>query len=380
VAVGRDDFAYVVGWMTGPFPGTTSAFVSRVDPNCNIVCTNIIPNFFGIPGPDCAYGVSEGPDGRAYVVGCMANPAGATSAFVARVDPACNVLCTNLIPNVFGLPGPDCARGVSAGLDNNAYVVGCMANPAGVTSAFVARVDPVCNVLCVNLLPNIFGTPGPDCAEGVAVAPDRLAYVVGWMTNAAGLTSAVVARVDPVCNVLCVNLIPNVFGLPGNDCAYGVAASPDDNAYVVGCMANPVGFTSAFVARVNPVCNVLCVNLIPNIFGSPGPDCAYGVSVDPASIAHVVGCMQSVPGALLTTAFAARVDPFCNILCVVPVPNIYGLPGPDCAYGVAVAPDGLDYFVGAMANPFGFTDAFVGRSTPPCGIACVVPIPNVFGL
>src|SRR5207253_799285 len=92
-------------------------------------------------GPDCAQAVAVGPDNIAYVVGCMTNPAGTTSAFVARANPICAIFCVNIIPNFFGLPGPDCAYGVSEILDDNASVVGCMANPAGTTSAFVARVD-----------------------------------------------------------------------------------------------------------------------------------------------------------------------------------------------------------------------------------------------
>src|SRR5262249_37892873 len=134
---------------------------------------------------------------------------------------------------------------------------------------------------------------GPDCAQGVAVGPDNIAYVVGWMTNPIGSTTSFVARVDPQCNILCVNVIPNLFGLPGPDCAYGVAVGPDKLAYVVGRMANPAGTTTAFVARVDPTCNILCVNDIPNLFGLPGPDSAYGVAVTPDNLAYVVGCMAN---------------------------------------------------------------------------------------
>jgi hypothetical protein len=232
--------------------------------------------------------------------------------------------------------------------------------------------------LCTNIIPNVFGLPGPDCAYGVATCPDGTAYVVGCMANPAGTTSAFVARVAPDCNILCVNIIRNVFGVPGPDCAYGVATCPDCTAYVVGWMTNPTGLTSAFVSRVAPNCNVLCTNIIPNVFGLPGPDCAYGVSVDQACVAYVVGCMENPAGT--TSAFVARVTPNCDILCVTIIPNLYGLPGPDCAYGVAVGPDGLAYEVGCMANPFGFSTAFVSRATPHCKVLCVNKIPNVFGL
>jgi hypothetical protein len=378
VAVGRDNIAYVVGWMTDPV-GSTSAFVARVDPQCDILCVNIIPNLFGLPGPDCAYGVATGPDNNAYVVGCMANPAGATSAFVARVDPNCNLLCDYVTyPNPIGLTGPDCAYGVSVGPDNLAYVVGCYTNPAGSTSAFVTRFDPNCNLLCGSTLFNPFGLTGPDCAYGVSVGPDNFAYVVGCFANPAGATSAFVARVDPLCNIPCVNLIPNLFGLPGPDCAYGVAAGPDNNAYVVGCLANPAGATSAFVARVDPGCNLLCDSVLSNPFGLAGPDCAYGVSAGPDNFAYVVGCFANPAGA--TSAFVARADPLCNIPCFNLIPNLFGLPGPDCAHGVAVGPDNFAYDVGCLANPFGFTSAFVSRTDPVCNIPCVNEIPNVFGV
>jgi hypothetical protein len=379
VAVDANNVAYVVGWMTNPW-GSTSAFVSRVGPDCDVRCTKIIPNLWGLGGPDCAYGVSVGPDGYAYVVGCMANPAGSTSAFVARVTPDCQCVCNRDIPNIFGARGPDCARGVSVGPDGNAYVVGCMADAAGTAFPFMARVNVDCYAYWVSLIPDVTGAVPPGCAYGVSVGWDNRAYIVGCMRGpGGGPTRAFVARFDD-CTWLCTNYIPTLYGLPGPDCAYGVSVDQDNLAYVVGCMADSTaGTTRAFVARVYPDCYVQWAGAIPNLWGLPGRDCAYGVSTAPDGDAYVVGCMANPWGS--TSAFVARVSPYCELICTGIIPNLYGLlPGPDCAYGVAAGPDDYAYEVGCMANPWGFTSAFVSRSSPDWDINWVGEIPNDYGL
>jgi hypothetical protein len=188
--------------------------VARVDTNCSTLCANPIPNLFGAPGPDCAYGVSVAPDNDAYVVGCMADAAGVPYAFVARANVDCFPFCIMPVREIAGALTPGCAYGVSAGPDDFAYVAGCYLSPLdGSTHAFVARVDPGCGTLCAMNIPNLFLVPGPDCGLGIAVGRDNNAYEVGYMTNPTGFTSAFVARANPVCGVPCVNGIPNFFGL-----------------------------------------------------------------------------------------------------------------------------------------------------------------------
>jgi hypothetical protein len=132
--------------------------VARANVDCFPFCIMPVREIAGALTPGCAYGVSAGPDDFAYVAGCYLSPLdGSTDAFVARADPNCSTFCAMPVPNFFGVPGPDCGYGIAAGRDNKAYEVGCMTNPWGFTSAFVSRADPNCNIPCVNEIPNLYG-------------------------------------------------------------------------------------------------------------------------------------------------------------------------------------------------------------------------------
>jgi hypothetical protein len=337
-------------------------------------------------GPDIAFGVAVDPDNFAYVVGSMTNLDGSTDAFVSRVDPYCNVLCTRIISNFFEQSGPDYAFGVAVTPADNdaydAYVVGEMAGPAGTTRAFVARVDPSCSTLNIGIIPNYFGfTAGADDARGVSVdngdgvGQGNTAYVVGEMSDPAGYPFAFVARYAPNCTPIpgSINPIPNPSGGLSPGCAYGVSVAPDNDVYVVGDMS--FRSSSAFVARVDPFCSWLGTGFIPNLCGAAGPDCAYGVSVTPDDNAYVVGSMSDTAGGY--NAFVARVDPscwpFCSSLITNPAGGTTG-----AAYGVSAGPDGLAYVAGCYLSPDGSTNAFVARVDPVCSTLYTMPVPNFF--
>ncbi|MBN2489826.1 MAG: SBBP repeat-containing protein [Planctomycetes bacterium] len=244
----------------------------------------------------------------------------------------------------------------------------------GDVDAFVGKLDPTGTTW---LYCGYIGGQAIDRGYGIAVDAGGHAYVVGTTQSDAqtfpvavgpdlvhnGAQDAFVAKVNPQGTALdyC-----GYIGGAADDCGYGVAVDAASSAYVSGMASSseqtfPVavgpdlvhnGGFDAFVAKVNALGTALdyCGYL-----GGHGPEYGYGVAVDPAGGAYVVGTTQSdaqtfpvAVGPDLThngreDAFVAKVNPqgtaldYCGYL---------GGSAMDVGRGIAVDATGNAYVAG----------------------------------
>jgi hypothetical protein len=436
IAVDAAGSAYVVGTTrSGPtsFPvvvgpdlspgGWDDVFIAKVKPDgSGLVYCGYIAGF----GQDEGWGVAVDAQGRAYVVGQTNSD---TTTFPVRVGPG----LTYWGPGAFiarvnadgtdldycgYLGGGSWAKGVAVDASNNAYVVGSIAGDGsslpvlvgpdltmnGSHDAWVAKVNDSGSGLWYC---GFLGGANYTDATAVAVDAAGRAYVVG-STDCHEDSFPVAVGPDLTFNsplgwddayVACVR--PDGTGLEYcgyiggdvGDTAYGVAVDSAGAAYVTGetdSAANtfPVlvgpslvfrGGGDAFVAKVAPGGAALeyC-----GYIGGTAIDAGYGIAVDSLGRAHVAGFTWSSPstfpvvgGPNLTLggqadAFVARVSPAGDHLenC-----SYHGGPGSEYALGIAVDPDGNEYFAGwgpSGIPPFvgpdlsfngGSLDAFVAK-------------------
>lgn len=305
VAVDSAGNACVVGQTMGTLPGqasagTIDAFVRTYDP----AGTELWTRQFGSGGGEGAMGVAVDGAGNAYVVGYTGGAlpgqasAGSFDAFVRKYDPT----GTELWTRQFGGRGGEAALGVVADAAGNTHVVGNTdealpgQEPLGGFDAFARKYDLAGNELWTRQ----FGSSASDFALAVAVDGTGAAYVVGSTDGtlgaqaSAGSTDAFVRKYDPAG----IDLWTRQFGGSLVDEAFGVAMD-GAGAYVVGSAdgtlpgQGPAGRLDAFVRRYDPA----GIDRWTRQFGSGERDAAYGVAVNRAGAAYVVGSTNGVlPG------------------------------------------------------------------------------------
>lgn len=198
----------------------------------------------------------------------------------------------------FGSGSPDEALGVALDRAGDAYVVGWTGGTlsgqvsAGAVDAFVRKVDPAGKELWTRQ----FGSWERDFARAVAVEDAGDAYVVGEIygtlpgQSSAGGYDAFVRKYDPAGK----ELWTRQFGGGGGEGAWGVALDAAGNAYVVGTTGaalpeqSPAGSFDAFVRKYDPADNEVWTRQ----FGSKVGDGGRGVAVDASGNVSVVGTTE----------------------------------------------------------------------------------------
>jgi hypothetical protein len=298
--------AYVVGWTFGTLPGqvsagTVDAFIRKYDPTGGELWTRQ----FGGWERDFARAVAADQAGNTYVVGETWGTlpgnisAGGYDAFVRKYDTAGNEVWTRQ----FGGGGGEGAWGVALDQAGNAYVVGTTRaaltgqSPAGGFDAFVRRYDPAGNEVWTRQ----FGTEGDEGARGVALDARGNVLVVGSTDRPlAGGTSAggydvYVRQYDGAGN----ELWTRQFGSAADDYGVAVAVDRGGQALVVGSAdralpgQSSAGGTDAFLRSFDATGTVRWTKQ----FGTETIDDAWGVAIDAAGRAYVVGSTeQNLPG------------------------------------------------------------------------------------
>jgi hypothetical protein len=408
------------GYVLAP-DGTASFAVGAYDRSRPLVIdpTLSYSTYLGGSGVDQATGVAVDAAGEAFVVGftrstnfpaphpLQAANAGLTNAFVSKLNAAGTAL---VYSTYLGGSVSDEALGVAVDAAGDVYVVGVTTSTnfpttnrplqaaiGGGTDAFVSKLNAAGTALVYS---TYLGGSGTDIANAVAVDAAGEAYVVGSTTSTnfptadplqagnAGSTDAFVAKL----NVAGTGLVYSTYlGAFNSDSAYGVAVDAAGEAYVVGDTqstnfptVNPLpagngnaGGVGAFVSKLNAAGTALVYS---TYLGGSGDDHAYGVAVDAAGDAYVVGVttstdfptanpLQAAIGAT-TTAFVSKLNAAGTAL----VYSTYlGGSSADLAFGVAVDAAGEAYVIGdtastnfPTANPLqaangGGTDAFVSK-------------------
>jgi hypothetical protein len=254
----------------------------------------------------------------------------------------------------------------------------------GSTDAFVARLNA--NGTALDYCGYVGGS-GTEMASGVALAPNGDLGIVGETTSTEDtfpelvgpdLTrndTAVVVRDAFVARVAADGTALNYCGYVGgsnDDTLFGIAFDPFGNAYAAGTtlsdesslpvsvgpdLRHSMSGSDAFVIKVNPSGSAL---LYCGYIGGTGGDAAYGITVDGAGNAYVVGATQASatsfpvkdgPDLLyrggFQDGFIARVHAggasldYCGYV---------GGAGTDLIAGIAVDEDGNAYVAGATGS------------------------------
>jgi Beta-propeller repeat len=379
IAVDNSGNAYVAGYTDSTnFPTTTNAlypaitgklnthlgfypvdaFVSELNTNGSAL---IYSTYLGGSQEDGANGIAVDSSGNAYLTGftystnfptttnalqrhlaCTNSIYFNANAFVAIIAPN----GTNLAYSTYlGGTNFDEGMGIAVDASNFVYVTGFTAstnfpntnsfqkrlnnltNRTAVCDAFVAKFNPFVTNLTLVYSTYLGGTNN-DMANSIAVDGSGNAYVAGSTistdfpntvgTSVPGLYSfmATNARTAILAtNVFLTKIVNNetqafiaysaVFGGKGVDVGYGVAVDPAGEAFVVGAASStnfPVyniptsmratnsGGSDAFIIGFNADATALSYS---TYLGGKGDDYGYGIAVDPAGNAYVVGITSS---------------------------------------------------------------------------------------
>src|SRR6266571_4709888 len=326
--------------------GGTRRFGFRVgpyDPGKPLFLDPVVLAYCGYIGGslgDIGNGIAVDGSGNAYVTGQVVSTeasfpvavgpdltyhGGTTDAFVAKVNPAGTAL---VYCGYIGGSASDYGTGVAVDGSGNAYVTGYTDSTTGfplavgpdltynggfMGDAFVTKVNAAGTALVYS---GYIGGSGDDLGQGVAVDGSGNAYVTGYTTSTEatfpviggpsltynGGNDAFVAKVNAAGTAL---VYCGYIGGSGAEIGNGVAVDGSGNAYVVGSTTSteatfPVtvgpdltyngGIRDAFVAEVNAAGTAL---VYAGYIGGSGDDVAYGVAVDSAGNAYVVGSTTS---------------------------------------------------------------------------------------
>jgi hypothetical protein len=373
IAVDSAGNAYVTGWTySTDFPTTPGAFQT--------VCNG---------GSGCAfYGdafVSKlNPTGSALVYSTYLGGSGANSGYGIAVDSAGNVYVT----------------GYTYSTDFPTTPGAFQTNLGGGSDAFVSKLNPSGSALVYSTYLGGSGDEGPY-GGGIAVDSAGNAYVIGSTYSTdfptmnplqpanAGGGDAFVSKLNPTGTAL---VYSTYLGGSSQELGLGIAVDSSDNAYVTGftCSTNfptmnPLQPANAgrpnnvFVSKLNPTGSALVYS---TYLGGSGADSGYGIAVDSAGNAYVIGRTFSADFPTMNPfqpayggsgdAFVSKLNPSGSAL----VYSTYlGGSKTDEGYGIAVDSAGNAYVTGRTGSNFpkmkplqpyggGNSDAFVSKLNP----------------
>ena len=330
----------------------TDVFVAKLDSSgSNLVYST----YLGGNSSDAAYGIAVDSSDNAYITGFTFSTNFPTTTNALQRHLACtnsiyynaNAFVTEIASNgtslvfstYFGGTNYDIGKSIAVDASNYVYVTGFTASTNfpntnslqrylnGSTNrtvpydAFVAKFYPS----GTNLVYSTFlGGINNDAANHVAFDNSGAAYVTGWTISAnfpdtvtitnlySGLTNNL--RTIIATNVFLTKITNGtqagiaysaIFGGKGIDIGNSVAVDPAGEAFVVGAAsstnfptyniptslrATNSGGSDAFVIGFNATATAL---LYSTYLGGKGNDYGYGIAVDPAGNAYVVGTTSS---------------------------------------------------------------------------------------
>jgi len=335
VAVDNAGNTYVAGYSTSnDFGGDQDVMVASIDPTGKTL--NYIAQAsgsFGIGGSsdDVANGLAVDGYGSAVIVGSTTSAdfpttqnsfqptggGGDYDAFLMRLDPTGQNL---IYATYLGGSGDDEAWSVKIDATGNTYLTGDTTSndfPAttgvyrttnsGATDGFIAKFDNGGN----RIWATYFGGNSDENSYAIAIDPAGNSYVTGFTDSGnfptqnafqgtyRGGDDAFVLKL----NSSGTQLVYSTFlGGTGDEQGIGIALDPSLNAYVTGATSSqgfpttsgaPVyqgGDSDMFVTKLAPDGHSLAYS---TLIGSHGTDQAWGIAVDVAGNAYVVGDTDS---------------------------------------------------------------------------------------
>ncbi|HKS96923.1 MAG TPA: SBBP repeat-containing protein [Terriglobia bacterium] len=283
--------------------------------------------FLGGSGGDVGEGIAVDASGNAYVTGATASLnfptssplqstiGGGEDAFVAKLNAAGTALTYS---TYLGGSGDDFGNAIAIDSSGNAYVTGNTASTnfptttgafqtkyGGSADAFVAVLNPSGAALVYS---SYLGGSGSDFGQGIAVDSSGNAYVTGSTDSTdfptakplqsanGGASDAFVAKVNSSGSTL---VYSTYLGGASADAGQAIAVDGAGNAYVAGATASanfPVanafqpasggGDQDAFVSKLSADGSTLVYS---TYLGGSGADRAFGITLDSAANAYVVG-------------------------------------------------------------------------------------------
>ncbi|TLY20499.1 MAG: hypothetical protein E6K68_07800, partial [Nitrospirae bacterium] len=402
IAVDALGNAYVSGVTASTnFPTTPGAFqttfgsffVTKLDPTGSAF---VYSTYLGGMSLDEFSGLAVDAAGNAYVTGNTDSSnfpttlgafqtaiGGFVDAFVTKLNPSGSAL---VYSTFLGGSGFDEGLGIAVDAAGNAYVTGLTLStdfpttaeafqPASVGSddVFVTKLNPTGSALVYS---TYLGGGGTDDVSGIAVDASGNAYLTGVTDSAdfpttlgalqtlfGGDADAFVTKLDPTGATL---VYSTFLGGSGFDDGLGIAVDASGNAYLTGVSdstdfpttlgafqtASGGGGGDTFVTKLNPAGTALVYSTY--LGGSSNLDEGFGIAVDAAGNAHVMGltfstdfpttaeAFQSNSGGFID-AFVTKLDPTGSALLYS---TYLGGSGSDQGRGIALDAAGNVYVTG----------------------------------
>ena len=310
------------------------AFVAKLDPSGSNL---LFSTYLGGGAIDAAYGIALDAQTNVYVTGytlstnfptrntARTNQNGNGDVFIAKFD----IANTNLIYSaLFGGTNQDVGADIAADAAGNVFVTGYTSstnfpvtnavqsflnnntNASTAFDAFALRLDPTLDSLVYS---TFIGGTNDDFGFRLALDNDQAVYVTGatkspdFVRSSTNLPSGVASN-GIVADVMVVKLdsagvrsYSTMFGGAGRDEGWDIAVDSSGSAWVVGLTASTRFPTNAansllrgtnsggldvFVSKLNPAGTALDFSAY---FGGSKDDMGYGITLDPAGNAYVVG-------------------------------------------------------------------------------------------
>lgn len=407
IAVDDGGHAYLAGkTLSSDFTTTSGAYDRQYDLNHDVTVVKLNPTgseliyatFLGGNGDDRGHSLAVDAEGGAYVTGRTTSSNfpttpgaldrswnGKFDAFVARLSPDGSALVYSTF-----LGGSRDDRGLAIAVDgaDAAYIAGktqsvnfpvssaaLARNRAGAADAFVTKLNAAGSLAYSTYL----GGTRNDRANGIAIDAAGRVHVAGD-TQSADFPSTSAAHDESfnggldafaaVLDAAGVQLVASTYlGGKSNDSASALSMGADGSLYVTGFTASadfPAtpgshdtsfnGGSDAFVARLAPLVSSL---LYSTVLGGAGDDLGYGVAVDAAAQAWIVGETSSssfpVTADAYDPSFNGALDAFLARLTATGSGLAYatylGGGADDHLFGIALDPSGAAYAVGKTASP-----------------------------
>ncbi len=363
VAVDAAGNAYVTGSTDSPefsSLGSTNAFVAKLN------ATGTERTYLAIlggAGDDTGFSIAVDPGGSAYITGTTDSVdfpvtnaiqsnfgGGSQDAFVAKLNQSGSALT---YATFFGGSGSDTGFSLAVDLAGGTYITGSTDSSEfsslGNTDVFVAKLNPAGDERAYL---SILGGSSDDTGFDIAVDGSGSAYVVGstdsenfttanaLQPNFGGSQDAFLAKLNPTGSGVSYS---TYLGGSGSDSGFGLAVDGAGNAYVIGSTDSTefstLGGRDVFVAKFSATGDQ---RTYFTILGGSGDDAGFAIAVDAAGGAYLTGSTDS---SNFTTANALQ-----------PTSG-----GSQDVFIAKLSPSGstLDYstFVGNISNESGFAIA-----------------------
>jgi len=356
------------GSLGGHNAGSSDAFVSKYDSAGKLLWARQL----GTPLSDESWSVSADALGNVYISGWTQgwlNPrdpphSGSLDAFVAKYDPAGNLLWTRQ----YGTENDEVSRGVSADVLGNVYISGYMEGnpglPGGPREAFINKY----NSSGIHLWTRQIVGLGWVWSQGVSADSLGNVYISGHTSapldpTSKGWSDAFVSKFDSAGALLWTRQL----GTTGpSETSFGVSADRLGNVFMSGSIDSGGSSTiDAFVTKYNSEGHLLWTRQL----GSGEVDSSLGLSADGAGNVFIAGYTRGSlggPNAGEQDAFVSKYDTDGNLLWTLQI----GTSELEYAYGVTVDTMGNAYLTGytegSLGGPnAGSADAFLVKLIVP---------------